>query len=507
MTVVLALDIGTSAVKAATVVDGRVDAVCEEPLEVATPAPGRVEQDPQDWWNATVAAVTRLSRIAPTAPEVIALTGQMQDLIPLDDHGAALGRAILYADTRASAEHEELVIRLGGGPNGPWTRAVGAESDATTLPAKWRWLVTHEPERAAATASVVVGAHGYLASRLTGRVATDPTTAATTGCLDLDRGQWWTPALENSAQRPLPMAGLIAPDVVLGSLIPEAASALALSPGLGVVVASGDVVATTLGVVGEDTASPYAYVGTSGWVAVATPEARPSPGVIVLPGLGPQHWVSTAPVLCGGASLDWVRTHLLGGLDHQRFDRLAQGACAAEVGVLWWPHLDGSRAPSPDPHATGVLIGARRSTGPEVIAAAAVEGLAQSLRAIAEVVAPGEEDLAVCGGASRSDVTAQVLADVTGRRVHRVVDEHASVRGAAACAHRALGASALAPAERLATFTPRAARHRAHRAAAEVFDGLADALRPTFSSLARLNQGAHSHPTAPADKHEGETSP
>lgn len=490
MTVVLALDIGTSAVKAATVVDGRVDAVCEEALTLSHPAAGRVEQDPDDWWRATVAAVTRLSRLAPRAPEVIALTGQMQDLIALDDRGEPVRPAILYADTRASAEHREVEEILGGGPEGVWTRTVGAHCDATTLPAKWRWLTRHEPERAEATATVLVGAHGYIAHRLTRVAASDPTTAATTGCLDVHTGTWWPPALERVAEVPLPLAPLTDPTRILGTLDAEAAEMMALRAGLPVVLACGDVVATTLGVVGETTEAAYAYIGTSGWVAVATPEARSAPGVIVLPGLDSRHWVSTAPVLCGGASLDWVRTHLLGGLDHERFDRLAQTACAAESGVLWWPHLDGSRAPAPDPHSTGVLIGVRRSTGPEIVAAAAVEGLAQALRAIAEVVAPGDGDLAVCGGASRSDVTAQVLADVTGRRVHRVVDEHASVRGAAACAHRALGSTAIPTADRLATFTPRAERHRAHRAVAGVFDGLATALDATFSSLARLNQGA-----------------
>lgn len=505
MTVVLALDVGTSTVKAAVVADGRVEEVAEHPLALSHPGDGQVEQHPDDWWAAVVESVQRLGTVRSRRVDVIALTGQMQDLIPLDRNGVAVRPAMLYADTRAVAEHAALVDSLGTA----WAQVVGALPDATNVAAKWRWLARVEPGATARTHRIVVGAHGAVARRLTGRAATDPTTAATTGLYDLHQGTWWVPVCTAGAPEvpPLPVPDIVSPTEVMGTCGADAARMLGVEPGTPVVLASGDAVATTLGVVGERFDTPYAYVGTSGWVAVATPAPRPGDGVIVLPGLGTDHWVSAGPLLAAGAVLDWARSSLLGGIDHQHLDRLAAGVCAAAEGVLLWPHLDGVRTPEPDPHATGVLLGARRSTSSAVVAAAALEGVAHALRAIADTVAPHTSDLAVCGGASRSDLLAQVLADVTGRTVHRVADEHAAVRGAAACAHRAVGAAPIAPAERLATFAPRPEQRRAHERLAPAYDALPGALASIFSSLADVRAPRRPSTSASADDHEGETSP
>ena len=55
---------------------------------------------------------------------------------------------------------------------------------------KLRWLMEHEPEAAAAARWFLPGAKDALALHLTGRAATDPVTATTTGLMDLRRRQW-----------------------------------------------------------------------------------------------------------------------------------------------------------------------------------------------------------------------------------------------------------------------------------------------------------------------------
>ena len=127
MTSVLAIDVGTSTVKAAHVVSARVEAVAEHPLTVQHPHDGHVEQHPHDWWNATVAAVRQLGVHFTATVDVIAVTGQMQDLITLDSQGRSVRPAVLYADTRATVEHQELVDEHGAA----WPEAVGAVPDAT----------------------------------------------------------------------------------------------------------------------------------------------------------------------------------------------------------------------------------------------------------------------------------------------------------------------------------------------------------------------------------------
>jgi len=54
----LGLDIGTSGVKAILVgADGDVLATGVTPLQLSTPHPGWAEQDPEMWWQASIASI------------------------------------------------------------------------------------------------------------------------------------------------------------------------------------------------------------------------------------------------------------------------------------------------------------------------------------------------------------------------------------------------------------------------------------------------------------------
>lgn len=480
----LALDVGTTSVKAAIVRDGQAAYTAEAPLPLATPRPGWAEQHPDDWWAAAGIAIGSLRDLARSeldAAAVIAVTGQMQDLVPLDGDGRPVRPAILYSDARAGAEHDELLGRFGES----WSTAIGATPDATNVAAKWQWMRDHEPDAAARTTVVLFGAHSAVVHRLTGGVATcDPTTAATTGFLDVGNGAWWEP-IAAATECPLPSLGTTTEPA--GTLAPSAAAELGLASGIPVVHGPGDAVATTLGLIGTDRDRPYAYLGTSGWVAVATTDPRPAPGVVVLPGSDPTHWVSALPMPTAGAALDWVRATLLGGITTSELDQLAAGACAAAEGVLFLPHLDGARLPRPAPEATGILVGMRRSTGRATIAAAAVEGLAQAVRQLLELAAPDAPVLAVCGGVARSPVVRQVLADVTGREVELLADEHAALLGAVHGARGLMG-HAPAPSPARTLVAPRADRHRAHAAAANAFDGLMPSMASLLTGLVEIRE-------------------
>ncbi|MEO1062942.1 MAG: FGGY family carbohydrate kinase [Actinomycetota bacterium] len=477
MTVVLAVDVGTTAVKAARLVDGVVVQVEEVPLELSTPRPGWAEQDPDDWWDGAVAAITRLDV---GDADAISVTGQMQDLIPLDAAGRPVRPAILYSDGRATVEHDELVAGWGA----DWFDAIGGPVDATNVAAKWRWLQRNEPDAVREAALVLLGGHSVVVQRLCGAVRCDPTTAATTGLLDLDAGTWWQPAVDELA---LPAPELGPPASPAGWLASSVASALELPASIPVFHANGDAVATTLALVGGGGGRPYASLGTSGWVADVV--AEPVEGAIVLP-VGDGRLVSIAPILTAGGAIDWARDALFGGLNPGQFDRLAAGACGAQHGVLFLPHLDGVRFPVASAEATGVLVGARRSTGRGVIAAAVVEGVAHALRPLVELVAPDADELAACGGGARSDAALGALADVLGRPVVRVDDAHAGLLGAAMAAHEGIGAEPPGPVSASERFVPDPARHRIHEEARLHFDELVPTMQPTFERLAALRHVA-----------------
>ena len=76
------LDVGTSGVKAVAVSPaGEVLARAEEEYPLSTPAPGWAEQDPEDWWRASEAA---LAAVGAESAAGIGLSGQMHGLVALD---------------------------------------------------------------------------------------------------------------------------------------------------------------------------------------------------------------------------------------------------------------------------------------------------------------------------------------------------------------------------------------------------------------------------------------
>src|SRR5690242_11567759 len=105
----LGIDVGTSGVKAILIdergkVLGDATAPAKEPVR---PNPGWSEQDPADWWSATLAAVDKLSKSHPAELATvrgIGLSGHMHGATLLDSDDKVLRPAILWNDGRSSAE-------------------------------------------------------------------------------------------------------------------------------------------------------------------------------------------------------------------------------------------------------------------------------------------------------------------------------------------------------------------------------------------------------------------
>ena len=101
-TVTVGLDIGTTGVKAVAVgLDGEIVGRAERGYALSTPRPGWSEQDPDDWWTATRAA---LADLGPLEIAGIGLSGQMHGLVALDSADRVIRPAILWNDQRTAVE-------------------------------------------------------------------------------------------------------------------------------------------------------------------------------------------------------------------------------------------------------------------------------------------------------------------------------------------------------------------------------------------------------------------
>ena len=100
----LGIDVGTSGSKALLVKEsGEVVASATTEYPMFTPHPLWAEQNPEDWWGATIKSIRTTFDTAGVRPDEIAsvgLTGQMHGLVLLDREGQILRPCIMWNDQR-----------------------------------------------------------------------------------------------------------------------------------------------------------------------------------------------------------------------------------------------------------------------------------------------------------------------------------------------------------------------------------------------------------------------
>jgi xylulokinase len=451
---IVALDIGTTGVKA-TLVDRRGKVVASGYTQYPTFTNGnRVEQEPEAWWQATAEALALLWQDAPAGltPASVALSGQMQDTILLGAQGA-IGRAILYSDSRAEIEARWLEEQVGAAR---LAAVSGNPLTATSVLAKWLWLARNAPEQLASAQTLLPGAHDYIAWRLCGARTTDYTTAATTGLLDLRANRWDEATIRALGLNPALLPVLQQAGTHVGVLSESAARATSLPVGIPVFQGIGDLGATTVGVGAGVPGRLYCYLGTSGWLASTLVEAKPRPeqGVLTLRHPDPAQMIQVAPMLTAGGNLEWLRSTFQAVLvsasgqdavvppvNYDLLNQLAASAPAGSRGLLYLPYLAGERSPFSSPDARACFIGLSADSRINELARAVMEGTALAYRALRETLGVVQSGpLLLVGGGAKSPVWAQILADVLGAPVHVAEDPgNAAARGAALIVGQTLG--------------------------------------------------------------------
>ena len=114
---ILTADIGTTALKAALYgLDGKLAASCTREYLFETPAPGQAEMAAEVYMETFAAAVQDIVTrpgIIPKEIGVIGFSTQGETMLLLDEENRPLRRAVLWCDSRASAEAGEIVRYFG----------------------------------------------------------------------------------------------------------------------------------------------------------------------------------------------------------------------------------------------------------------------------------------------------------------------------------------------------------------------------------------------------------
>ena len=421
MSAAVGIDVGTSGVKALAVAeDGRIVGRSEREYGLSTPKPGWAEQDPEDWWEATEAALSDLG-----ADDVagIGLSGQMHGLVALDADERLLRPAILWNDQRTGAECEEIEERIG------LERLIAATGNRAltgfTAP-KLLWLQRHEPDVYERIAHILLP-KDYVRLRLCGERAIDVADASGTLLFDVARREWSSEVCE----------ALGVPPEWLPRALESAEVSGETADGTPVAAGAGDQAAGALGVGVVAAGAPLSVVlGTSGVVFSALPEfaADREARVHAFCHAVPETWHAMGVMLSAAGALRWLRDAVAPGGD---YGELVGEAAAWEPGVeglTFLPYLAGERTPHADPDARGAFAGLSLRHDRGALVRAVLEGVAFGLRDSLDLIAelgPLPDRGRVSGGGGRSEEWLRIVASVLELPLERTAVDEGAAFGAA----------------------------------------------------------------------------
>ena len=502
----LGIDVGTTGSKALLIdPDGAVIASATTEHPMFTPQPLWAEQNPADWWTATVASIRQVLEQGDVRPDQVAglgLTGQMHGLVLLDGAGEVLRPCIMWNDQRTAAQCAEITARVGADEV---LRLTGNPVLPGFTAPKIVWVRQHEPEVYARVAKVLLP-KDYVRYRLTGGFFSEVSDASGTSMFDVGRRQW-SPEMTDALE--VPRAWL--PEVTESPVVSARVSASAavetgLLEGTPVVGGGGDQAAQAVGtgIVAQGVVS--ATLGTSGVVFAASdtyrvePEGRLHAFCHAVPGT----WHLMGVMLSAAGSFRWYRD-TLGDLERIQaeesgrdpYDLLTEAA--AEVppgceGLIFLPYLTGERTPYPDPNARGVFFGLTLRHGKPHMTRAVLEGVSYGLRDSLELMRAlglSIQQVRASGGGARSPLWRQILADVFNAEIVTVDVTEGAAYGAALLAGVGAGvypdvAAACAAAVRVTGSTDPGPAVPIYADYYPRYRALYPALAPEFAAIARV---------------------
>ncbi|WP_299669803.1 xylulokinase [uncultured Ruegeria sp.] len=412
----LGIDIGTSAVKLVCADTDRILATSSAGIKTSSPQPGWSEQHPDLWWRATRDALNQLSgKIALADVKAIGLSGQMHGAVLLDRSLRPIRPAILWNDSRAVQECDELRAAQ---------PRIGQIAGVLPLPGftapKIAWLKRHEPEIYAQLAHILLP-KDYIGLCLHGELATDTSDAAGTMWIDQATRNWHVGIAEATAVSPDWLPQVFDGHNVVGTVTTQASAETGLKHGVPVVAGGGDAATGAVSLGATEPGRGFISLGTSGQLFAADRKYRPNPERYVhayahtLPG----RWYQMAAMLNGARPISWIGGQL--GLSATEVVALAETVTGDRVPVFL-PYLTGERSPHGDPHIRACFFGLEDATTRAEICRSVVEAIAFCFADAADSFGAAVHEvieLAAIGGGSRSDLLLGLIASVIGKPISR----------------------------------------------------------------------------------------
>ena len=525
---VIAYDIGTTGVKTCLFeIENEIKliAAAMEGYNLYILPGGGAEQDPDEWWQAicnTTKTVFSKCDILPEQIEGISFCSQMQGLVLVDKDLKPVHRAFSYMDQRAKKQIKDGIaygIKIAGANIFkliPSLIITGAVSASVKDPVwKYNWVKENEPENFKRVYKWL-DVKEYIICRMTDRCVMTRDSAFGTLLYDIRKGK---EGFSKTICRLLGVDIDHLPEIVestdwVGGLTEKAAAELGLKPGTAVFGGGGDASLIGVGAGSVELGETHVYNGTSGWVSTVVDKSVVDASAMIAAIIGAQKdsFNYFAELETAGKCLEWVKDHL--ALDeigifldktdvvqsketvytslYDYLSKVVNEIPAGSQGVIFTPWLHGNRCPFEDPNARGMFFNISLDVGKTELIRSVLEGVCMHMRWFLETQdkkIKTSNVIRFVGGGALSDVTCQILADITDRTVE-TVDSPQNVGAVGAAVIMAVGlgviedvshAKRLIPAKK--TFIPNPKNKEVYDRNYEVYKSLYKNNKNAFKAL------------------------
>lgn len=410
---------------------------------------GWAEQSAEDWWQAakmTVNECLRKSKIDPGKIIGISIDGTSCSVLPVDEKGIPLRKALLWMDIRAHREAEQV-----NATGHPILKYVGGQESPEWMIPKSLWLKNHEPE-IYESADKIIESTDWFIHKLTGRWTASKCNVTCKWNYAAPEGGWSIDFLKDlgleDLQEKWPLDILNMGDYV-GELTEESAGELGLKKGT--IVAQGGIDAYA-GMLGLATIKPgrlALVIGTSTCHMAFSDKPiwdsgvwGPYPDALI-----PDSWILEGGQTATGSIIQWF-IHNFGYREkleaekrkidlYQIFDKKAEAAGVGAEGLVLLDYWQGNRTPIRDSVLRGAIWGLSLKHDGGHIFRSIYEGTAFGTRHILEDLAEHGFEVKriyACGGGAKSRLWLQIHADVCNVPIYLPKVSEAPTLGSAICA-------------------------------------------------------------------------
>ena len=457
MKYILSLDQGTTSSRAILFDHaGAIVAVAQQEFQQIYPQQGWVEHDPTEILTSQMScAVQAMVRAGVEAQDVAALgiTNQRETVVIWDrETGKPVYNAIVWQDRRGAGHCKELVD---AGAEESVRARTGLVLDPYFSATKITWILDNVAgARAAAEAGKL--AMGTIDTWLIWNLThgegqtpvhvTDQTNASRTLLYNIVEGRW-----DEEMLRLFRIPASLLPEVRWSSEVVGEVNTTHGLAGIKIAGIAGDQQAALFGQLCFSPGEAKNTYGTGCFLLqnIGTGFLQSKNRLITTLAASANRKLEYAlegSIFIGGAVVQWLRDNLKMIGSSAEVELLAASVPDAG-GVVFVPAFVGLGAPHWDPHASGLIIGLRRSTQPGHIARAALESIAFQVADALDAMQQDSEAgtgtklpaLRVDGGAAVNDLRMQFQADVLGVPVLRPQVTETTALGAAYLAGLAVG--------------------------------------------------------------------